>query len=81
MEGTAYLDNSDNNQNNPNNKTRAVRLASALCELSLVNVSETEKVRDPRNYTKQHEVTRRENDLIRVISSYFVSLRGSSEGS
>lgn len=40
IEVTAYLDNSDNNQNNPNNPARAVRFASALCELSLLNVRE-----------------------------------------
>ena len=40
IEVIAYLDNSDNNQNNPNNPARAVRFASALCELSLINVRE-----------------------------------------
>ena len=40
IEVVAYLDNSDNNQNNPNNPARAVRFASALCELSLINVRE-----------------------------------------
>jgi len=40
IEVTAYLDNSNNNQNNPNNPARAVRFASALCELSLINVRE-----------------------------------------
>jgi len=40
IELIAYLDNSDNNQNNPNNPARSVRFASALCELSLINVRE-----------------------------------------
>jgi len=40
IEVIAYLDNSDNNQNNPNSPARAVRFASALCELSLINVRE-----------------------------------------
>ena len=40
IEVTAYLDNSDNNPNNPNNPARAVRFASALCELSFINVRE-----------------------------------------
>jgi hypothetical protein len=40
IEVIAYLDNSDNNQNNPNNPARDVRFASALCELSLINVRE-----------------------------------------
>jgi hypothetical protein len=40
IEVTAYLDNSDNNQNNPNTPARAVRFASPLCELSLINVRE-----------------------------------------
>jgi len=40
IEVTAYLDNSDNNQNNPNNPSRSVRFASALCELSLINIRE-----------------------------------------
>src|ERR1700686_3864190 len=40
IEGIAYLDNSDNNPNKPNNPARAVRFASALCELSLINVRE-----------------------------------------
>jgi hypothetical protein len=38
IEVIAYLDNSDNNQNNPNSPARAVRFASALCELSLIYV-------------------------------------------
>jgi hypothetical protein len=37
---TAYLDNSDKNQNNPNSPARSVPFASALCELSLINVRE-----------------------------------------
>ncbi len=40
VEVIAYLDNSDNNQNNPNHPARAVRFASALCELSFINVAE-----------------------------------------
>jgi hypothetical protein len=40
IEVTAYLDNSDKNQNNPNSPARSVRFASALCELSLINVRE-----------------------------------------
>lgn len=38
IEVIAYLDNSDNNQNNPNSPARAVRFASALCELSLITI-------------------------------------------
>ena len=40
IEVIAYLDNSDNNQNNPNSPARAVRFASALCELSFINIKE-----------------------------------------
>ena len=40
IEATAYLDNSDNNPNNPNQPALAVRVAAALCELSLVKVRE-----------------------------------------
>jgi hypothetical protein len=40
IEATAYLDNSDNNPNNPNRPARAVHFASALCELSFINVRE-----------------------------------------
>jgi len=38
IEVITYLDNSDNNQNNPNHPAQPVRFASALCELSLINV-------------------------------------------
>ncbi len=41
IEVTAYLDNSDNNPNNPNSPPRAIRFASALCELLFVNAGET----------------------------------------
>lgn len=37
IEVTAYLDNSDKNPNNPNSPARAIRFASALCELSFIN--------------------------------------------
>ena len=38
LELVAYLDNSDNNPNNPNNPARSILFASALCELSFINV-------------------------------------------
>ena len=37
VEATAYLDNSNENPNNPNGPARAIRFASALCELSLIS--------------------------------------------
>ena len=36
VEATAYLDNSNENPNNPNDPARAIRFASALCELSFI---------------------------------------------